>query len=79
MNKKNTLAAAFASALSTLIAIASGVLIPTLDQPDLALPTLVDQLLPPVQLNGSCPGHPAFVNATSRRRWPVALIAPASR
>ncbi len=31
----------------TLIAIASGVLLPSLDRPDLALPTLVAELLPP--------------------------------
>jgi SSS family transporter len=31
----------------TLIAIASGVLLPALDRPDLALPTLVAELLPP--------------------------------
>jgi Na+/proline symporter len=33
---------------ATLIAIASGVLLPNLDQPDLTLPTLVAKLLPPV-------------------------------
>jgi SSS family transporter len=33
---------------ATLIAIASGVLLPDLDQPDLTLPTLVAKLLPPV-------------------------------
>ena len=33
---------------ATLIAIASGVLLPTLDQPDLALPLLVSNLLPPI-------------------------------
>lgn len=33
---------------ATLIAIASGVLLPALDRPDLALPTLVASLLPPV-------------------------------
>lgn len=32
----------------TLIAIASGVLLPALERPDLALPTLVGELLPPV-------------------------------
>jgi Na+/proline symporter len=33
---------------ATLIAIASGVLLPEIDQPDLTLPTLVAKLLPPV-------------------------------
>ncbi len=33
---------------ATLIAIASGVLLPDLDQPDLTLPALVAKLLPPV-------------------------------
>jgi len=33
---------------ATLIAIASGVLLPDLDQPDITLPTLVAKLLPPV-------------------------------
>ncbi len=38
---------AFIYVCATLIAIASGVLLPTLDRPDLALPTLVANLLPP--------------------------------
>ncbi len=33
---------------ATIIAIAAGVLLPTLDQPDLALPLLVSDLLPPI-------------------------------
>ncbi|MEZ4417904.1 MAG: sodium/proline symporter [Gemmatimonadota bacterium] len=37
----------FVFVCGTLIAIASGVLLPELDRPDLALPTLVSMLLPP--------------------------------
>lgn len=38
----------FVYVCATLIAIASGVLLPDLDRPDLTVPTLVAQLLPPV-------------------------------
>ena len=40
--------ASFIYVCATLIAIASGVLLPTLEEPDLALPTLVSNLLPPI-------------------------------